>query len=289
MALELDNVSRHFGGVRAVDGVSFGVAEGTVHGLIGPNGAGKTTVLNLISGLMPVTGGRITLDGVRIDGLGLSRILVTHVARLASSMRPLRPVVQITERVAKRTGGAEAHLVAGMGVRRTFQNIRLFPVMTALDNVIAGEHTRRRAGTFGHIVFHPSAMQEAEVIRGRAHALLKQVGLAGRDEQQARNLSYGEQRRLEIARALAGDPRLLLLDEPAAGMPFAEMRDLGALIRSIAADGHTVLLVEHNMELVMSICDRITVLDFGRVIAEGAPAEISTNPAVISAYLGAEP
>jgi branched-chain amino acid transport system ATP-binding protein len=184
---------------------------------------------------------------------------------------------------------AEAHLVAGMGVRRTFQNIRLFPVMTALDNIIAGEHTRRRAGTLGHILFQPSATREAEAIRVRARALLTQVGLAGRDEQQARNLSYGEQRRLEIARALAGDPRLLLLDEPAAGMPFAEMRDLGALIRSIAANGHTVLLVEHNMELVMSVCDRITVLDFGRVIAEGTPADIGANPVVISAYLGAEP
>ena len=249
--LTLDGVSRHFGGVRAADAVSFGVAEGTIHGLIGPNGAGKTTVLNLISGLMPLTAGRITLTGTRLDAL-------------------------------------PAYRIAALGVRRTFQNIRLFPVMSALDNVIVGQHTRRRAGVLDHLIYRPAALREERELRDRAVSLLERVGLGGRTEQQARNLAYGEQRRLEIARALAADPRLLLLDEPAAGMPFTEMNDLIALVRSIAAEGRTVLLIEHNMDLVMNLCDRITVLDFGRVIAEGTPAEVSANPDVIAAYLGSE-
>ena len=249
--LTLDGVSRHFGGVRAADAVSFGVAEGTIHGLIGPNGAGKTTVLNLISGLMPLTAGRISLAGTRLDTL-------------------------------------PAYRIAALGVRRTFQNIRLFPVMSALDNVIVGQHTRRRAGLLDRLIYRPAALREERELRDRAVALLERVGLGGRTEQQARNLAYGEQRRLEIARALAADPRLLLLDEPAAGMPFTEMNDLMALVRSIAAEGRTVLLIEHNMELVMNLCDRITVLDFGRVIAEGTPAEVSANPDVIAAYLGSE-
>ena len=249
--LILDGVARHFGGVRAADAVSFGVTEGTIHGLIGPNGAGKTTVLNLISGLMPLTAGRISLAGTRLDTL-------------------------------------PAYRIAALGVRRTFQNIRLFPVMSALDNVIVGQHTRRRAGLLDRLIYRPAALREERELRDRAVALLERVGLGGRAEQQARNLAYGEQRRLEIARALATNPRLLLHDEPAAGMPFTEMNDVMALVRSIAAEGRTVLLIEHNMELVMNLCDRITVLDFGRVIAEGTPAEVSANPDVIAAYLGSE-
>jgi ABC-type branched-subunit amino acid transport system ATPase component len=249
--LSLDRVSRHFGGVRAVDQVSFSVSEGIIHGLIGPNGAGKTTVLNLVSGLMPLTSGSITLAGQRIDRL-------------------------------------PAHRIAAMGVRRTFQNIRLFPVMSALDNVVVGGHTLRRHGAIERILYRPAALREEQAVRARSAALLERVGLGARIEELARNLSYGEQRRLEIARALAGEPRLLLLDEPAAGMPYGEMMDLVALIRSIAAEGHTVLLIEHNMELVMNVCERITVLDFGRVIAEGTPSEISADPDVIAAYLGSE-
>jgi ABC-type branched-subunit amino acid transport system ATPase component len=266
--LRLEEVTRRFGGVVAVDGVSFGVAAGAVHGLIGPNGAGKTTVLNLISGLMPLSSGRILFDERRIDTL-------------------------------------PAHRIAALGIRRTFQNIRLFPTMTALDHVIVGEHTRRRDSTLGHvllpavaglawaadrahIVYHPAAPRRQNDMRERARSLLARVGLAERAGEQARNLSYGDQRRLEIARALAGAPRLLLLDEPAAGMPFAETRSLAGLIRAIAAEGCTVLLIEHNMDLVMEVCDRITVLDFGRVIADGAPAAVRADPAVITAYLGSE-
>lgn len=249
--LQLSGVSRSFGGVRAVDEVSFDVAGGTVHGLIGPNGAGKTTVLNLISGLMPLTAGTIRLGGARINRL-------------------------------------PPHRIAAAGVGRTFQSIRLFPMMTAIDNVLAGAHTRRRASTPAFLAFLPAAREEERQQRIAAAALLARVGLAGRARHQARALAYGEQRRLEIARALAGEPRLLLLDEPAAGMPHAEIGDLAALIRAIALGGQTVLLVEHNMELVMSVCDRITVLDFGRVIAEGTPHEVSGHPAVIAAYLGAD-
>jgi branched-chain amino acid transport system ATP-binding protein len=249
--LALENVSRFFGGVRAVDGVSFTVAAGSVHALIGPNGAGKTTVLNLISGLMPLTDGRILLAGIRIDTL-------------------------------------PAHRIAALGVRRTFQNIRLFPAMSALDNVIVGRHTQRRDGLLGRLVAPPSAARTDARLRRAAAEVLERVGLGGRMEVRAGDLAYGEQRRLEIARALAGEPRLLLLDEPAAGMPYGEMMDLMALVRSLAIAGQTILLIEHNMELVMNVSDRITVLDFGRVIAEGTPAEVSANADVIAAYLGSE-
>jgi len=249
--LELHDTGRTFGGVRAVDGVSFAVQEGTVHGLIGPNGAGKTTAINLISGLMRPTSGTISFGGQRLDRL-------------------------------------PAYRIAALGVRRTYQNIRLFPVMSAVENLVVGMHTVTRASLLQRLLYAPAARREEAHTQARALALLERVGLAPRAREQARNLSYGDQRRLEIARALASEPRLLLLDEPAAGMNPNEVRDVGALIRSIAAEGRTVLLVEHNMALVMSVCERLTVLDFGRVIAEGTPAEVSANARVIEAYLGSE-
>jgi ABC-type branched-subunit amino acid transport system ATPase component len=250
-ALVLTDVDRTFGGVRAVDGVSFEVREGAIHGLIGPNGAGKTTALNLISGLMRPSAGTILFHGTRIDRL-------------------------------------PTHRIAAMGVRRTYQNLRVFPQMSALENLLVGMHTVTRAPLWQRLVYAPAARHEEQASRSRATLLLNRVGLGPRAAQQARNLPYGEQRRLEIARALASEPRLLLLDEPTAGMNPAEVDEIAALIRSIAAERRTILLVEHNMPLVMSVCDRITVLDFGRVIAEGTPAEVSADDAVITAYLGSD-
>ncbi|HZZ83613.1 MAG TPA: ABC transporter ATP-binding protein [Anaeromyxobacteraceae bacterium] len=251
MLLELDGVGRSFGGVQAVQSATFGVAPGEVHGLIGPNGAGKTTLLNLVSGLVRPTSGAIRLRGRRLDGLS-------------------------------------SHRIAALGVTRTFQNIRLFPELSALDNVIVGAHLTRRAPLWQRLVFAPAAGREERSARGRAHALLERVGLADRALERSANLSYGEQRRVEIARALAADPAVLLLDEPTAGMSHGEVESIAALIRDVAREGRSVLLVEHNLELVMGVCDRITVLDFGKVLADGAPGEVRADPAVIAAYLGAD-
>jgi ABC-type branched-subunit amino acid transport system ATPase component len=248
--LALAGVARTFGGLRAVDGASFEVAEGQVHGLIGPNGAGKTTLINLVSGFLAPSDGSIVLESTPIHGLA-------------------------------------PHRVAMLGVARTFQNIRLFPELSARDNVIVGQHLRRRPSLAARLLCLPGARAEDRDARGRAEALLERVGLASRIDEKARNLSYGEQRRVEIARALAAGPRLLLLDEPTAGMNPAEVEAVAALIRKVAGDGHSVLLVEHNMRLVMGVCDAITVLDFGKVIARGAPGEVARDPAVIAAYLGA--
>jgi branched-chain amino acid transport system ATP-binding protein len=247
--LALDGVHRAFGGVRAVDGASFAVAAGAVHGLIGPNGAGKTTIINLVSGLLRPTAGAIALEGRSIHGLA-------------------------------------PHRIAALGIARTFQNIRLFPDLSARDNVIVGEHLRRRASLAARLLLLPSSRAEERAVRERAGALLERVGLAERSREQVKHLSYGEQRRVEIARALAAAPRLLLLDEPTAGMNPVEVQAVAALIRRVADEGHSVLLVEHNVRLVMDVCERITVLDFGRVIAEGAPAEVAADAAVIQAYLG---
>jgi ABC-type branched-subunit amino acid transport system ATPase component len=249
--LSLRGVERTFGGLRAVDDASFEVAKGTVHGLIGPNGAGKTTLINLVSGLLAPTAGAIELGG--------------------------RPIA-----------GLPPHRIAGLGVARTFQNIRLFPELTARDNVLVGQHLRRSPSLLARMLLLRSAREEAWSARERAEALLTRVGLPDRVDEQARHLSYGEQRRVEIARALASEPSLLLLDEPTAGMNPVEVEGVAQLIRQVAAEGHSVLLVEHNVRLVMGVCDRITVLNFGKVIAEGTPAAVAADPGVITAYLGSE-
>jgi ABC-type branched-subunit amino acid transport system ATPase component len=249
--LEVERLERTFGGVRAVDGASFTVQAGEIHGLIGPNGAGKTTVINMVSGLLAPTGGAIRLDGRPIQGL--------------------RP-----------------HVIAGLGVARTFQNIRLFSDLSARDNVLVGEHLVRKASLGARLLMLPAAGDEERRAKERASGLLARIGLSERAREKARNLSYGEQRRVEIARALAAAPRLLLLDEPTAGMNPVEVHAVAALIRTIAAEGHSVLLIEHNVKLVMDVCTGITVLDFGKVIAEGPPAAVAKDPAVIAAYLGAQ-
>jgi branched-chain amino acid transport system ATP-binding protein len=226
-----------------------------VHGLIGPNGAGKTSILNLVSGLLAPSGGRILLEGRPIHGLA-------------------------------------PHRVAALGVARTFQSIRLFPELSARDNVVVGMHLRRGralAGLAARLLVLPSSRAEERAAREGAAALLGQVGLAERIHDPARHLSYGEQRRVEIARALASGPRLLLLDEPTAGMNPSEVEGVAVLIRQAAEGGRSVLLVEHNVRLVMEVCDRITVLDFGKVIAEGTPAEVARHPDVVAAYLGDAP
>ncbi len=247
--LALENVERVFGGVRAVDGASFAVAPGEVHGLIGPNGAGKTTIINLVSGLLQPTSGAVHVEG-----------------------RPIR--------------GLAPHRIAALGVARTFQNIRLFPDLSARDNVIVGEHLRRKESLPARLLGLPAAREAERLVRDRAEALLDRVGLSGRMREKVKNLSYGEQRRVEIARALASDPKLLLLDEPTAGMNPVEVEAVAALIVKVAAEGHSVLLVEHNVRLVMEVCHAITVVNFGKVIAEGPPAHVAEHPAVITAYLG---
>jgi len=247
--LEVERLERTFGGVRAVDGASFEVRAGEIHGLIGPNGAGKTTVINMISGLLVPSGGAIRLDGREIQ-----------------ATRP--------------------HVIARLGIARTFQNIRLFSDLSARDNVLVGQHLVRKASLGARLLALPGAREEQRRAKERALALLERIGLADRARERARNLSYGEQRRVEIARALAAEPRLLLLDEPTAGMNAVEVQSVAALIRRVAAEGHSVLLIEHNVKLVMDVCDRITVLNFGKVIAEGPPAAVAKDPAVIAAYLG---
>jgi ABC-type branched-subunit amino acid transport system ATPase component len=249
--LSLRGVEKVFGGLRAVDGASFSVTPGTVHGLIGPNGAGKTTLINLVSGLLAPTSGDIELGG-------------RHIA------------------------GWAPHRIAALGVARTFQNIRLFPELSARDNVLVGQHLRRTPSLPARLLMLPGAAREEASARDRAAALLARVGLADRVDEAARHLSYGQQRRVEIARALASEPGLLLLDEPTAGMNPLEVKGVADLIRQVAEEGRSVLLVEHNVRLVMDVCDRITVLSFGKVIAEGTPAAVSADQAVIDAYLGGQ-
>jgi ABC-type branched-subunit amino acid transport system ATPase component len=247
--LALDRVERVFGGVRAVDSATFEVRPGTVHGLIGPNGAGKTTIINLVSGLLAPTTGEVRIEG-------------------------------------RSTRGLPPHRVAALGVARTFQNIRLFPELSARHNVIVGMHLRRRESLPARLLGLPSARRAERLVEERAEALLARVGLAERMREKVKNLSYGEQRRVEIARALASGPKLLLLDEPTAGMNPVEVEAVAALIAKVAAEGCSVLLVEHNVGLVMDVCHAVTVLDFGKVIAEGPPAKVAEDPAVITAYLG---
>ncbi len=249
--LQLRGVSKSFGGVRAAASVSLGVAAGSIHGLIGPNGAGKTTVLNLVNGLLRPDAGEILFAGQAIDAL-------------------------------------PAYRIAELGVARTYQNIRLFGAMSARDNVIVGLHNRRTDSVWQRLCFTPESRRAQRDLFEKGQQLLARTGIAARSAVRARDLPYGEQRRLEIARALAASPSLLLLDEPAAGMSAPEVDDLARLIRSIAAEGTAVLLVEHNVELVMRVSRAITVLDFGQVLATGTPEEIRQNPQVIAAYLGSE-
>jgi ABC-type branched-subunit amino acid transport system ATPase component len=249
MLLEVKAVTRAFGGVTALDGVSLAVAKGGVHGLIGPNGAGKTTLINVLSGIIAPSSGEVFFAGSPVHAL-------------------------------------PAHRLAERGVARTFQNIRLFPAMTCLENVIAGQHLVAPRPFLPRLFCLPSARREEAGYNQEAMACLRRVELEDRAHVPARSLSYGERRRLEMARALASRPHLLLLDEPVAGMRKKGVRQVESLIQSLAAEGMTILLIEHNMSFVMGLCSKITVLNFGRTLITGSPDEVSRSPEVIEAYLG---
>ncbi|MBM3364374.1 MAG: ABC transporter ATP-binding protein [Betaproteobacteria bacterium] len=249
--LSVHGASKRFGGLQALADVSLSVQHGHIHGLIGPNGAGKTTCFNVITGLYQPDSGSFRLNG--------------------ADYSPSSP-----------------HLVAQAGIARTFQNLRLFGEMTALENVMVGRHVRTRQGVLGAVLRHTAARDEEQAIEQKARDLLALVGIAGLAQRTARYLSYGDQRRVEIARALATEPLLLALDEPAAGMNATEKASLTELLQQIRANGTTILLIEHDVKMVMSLCDQITVLDYGKVIAEGSAEQVRRHPDVIAAYLGRE-
>jgi ABC-type branched-subunit amino acid transport system ATPase component len=247
--LRIEGVSRSFGGVQALEDVSFVVEPGTIHGLIGPNGAGKTTLINILSGLLPPSVGRMSYKDYDLHRLSV-------------------------------------HQMAAIGIARTFQNIRLFPHMSCVENVQAGQHLTSRRSLLPRLLQLPSARHEDRRLYEQAMQTLARVGLDDKAHYQSRNLSYGERRRLEIARALSLNPSLLLLDEPVAGMRQGESTVVADLLRSLCREGMTILLIEHNMSFVMSLCSRITVLDFGRVLTTGSPADVRSCREVIEAYLG---
>ena len=247
--LDAQGITKRFGGVHALADVGFHIRRGEIYGLIGPNGAGKTSLFNVLTGIYPADGGRFVFDGRPLDG-------------------------------------QKPNEVAARGIARTFQNIRLFANLSALENVMIGRHVRTHAGVFGAILRDRRTLAEERAIEKDAYDLLSFVGVHRRANDLAKHLASGDQRRLEIARALATEPKLLALDEPAAGMNATETAGLRALLGRIRADGTTILLIEHDMKLVMSVCDRVLVLDYGRKIAEGPAAAVQRDEKVIAAYLG---